>query len=142
MATPFGYNDRVWSKYGAAIAQKLEFNAKTAIEAVHRNPLNARPNSAAVKNHAPTLTSLAQKVVRFAICGMATAGIAGMVAKLVGGNVGDIHHEFATNLIDSAFMVPAGIVVVNRAQEHGYALAYVGYGQLLLNVTDGARGCV
>ena len=126
MATPFGYNDRIWTKYGTAFAEKLQLDAKTAIESVHGNPFNAAPSSAAEKNQAPTVQSLAHKGTRFAICGMATAGIAGMVAKFVGGNAEQIHHEFATNLIDRALMVPAGIVAVNRAQEHGYSLAYVG----------------
>lgn len=126
MATPFGFNDHIWTKYGAAFSEKLQLDAKTAIESAHGNPLNTAQSAAATKNQTPTLHSLAKLGTRFAVCGVATAGIAGMVAKLVGGNAEQIHHEFATNLIDQALMVPAGIVAVNRAQEHGYSLAYVG----------------
>ena len=126
MATPFGFNDYIWKKYGATFAEKLQLDAMTAMEAIHGNPLDTAPTSSPEKYHAPTLVSLAQKGVRFAICGMATAWFAGTVAKLVGGKAEQIHQEFATNLVDSALMVPAGIVAVNRAQEHGYALAYVG----------------
>jgi intracellular sulfur oxidation DsrE/DsrF family protein len=126
MATPMGYNDRVWKKYGAAFAEKLQLDAKTTMEAEQGNPLDRTSGGPSGKGHSPTLASLAKMGVRFAICGMATTGIAGMVAKLVGGHSEQVHHEFAMNLIDNALMVPAGIVAVNRAQEHGYTLAYVG----------------
>lgn len=126
MATPMGYNDSVWKKYGAAFSEKLQLDAKVTLAAMQGNPLDRAPGGPSGKDHSPTLASLAQMGVRFAICGMATAGIAGMVAKVVGGNSDQIHHEFATNLIKNALMVPAGIVAVNRAQEHGYTLAYVG----------------
>ena len=126
MATPLGYNDFVWRKYGAAFAEKLQLDAKTTVEAVQGNPLERASGGPSGKEQTPILASLGQMGVRFAICGMATTGIAGVVAKIVGGNSEQIRDQFATNLIENALMVPAGIVAVNRAQEHGYTLSYVG----------------
>jgi intracellular sulfur oxidation DsrE/DsrF family protein len=39
--------------------------------------------------------------------------------------VDDIFKELTEHLVPNARMVPAGIVAVNRAQEHGYMFAYV-----------------
>ena len=39
-----------------------------------------------------------------------------------GGTADAIYKELAANLIDKARLVPAGIVAVNRAQEHGYSI--------------------
>ncbi|MDE2464087.1 MAG: hypothetical protein KGO02_10280 [Alphaproteobacteria bacterium] len=126
MATPFGYNDHVWAKFGTAFAEKFNLDAKRAIDAVHGNPFGMVSASASAADRAATPAALAQRGVRFAICGMATTAIAGMIAKQTGGSAQQVHHEFVSNLIANALIVPAGIVAVNRAQEHGYALAYAG----------------
>jgi hypothetical protein len=57
---------------------------------------------------------------------MATRAIAGTLAKATGGNTDDIFNELAKNLVPNGHLVPAGILAVNRAQEHGYALASAG----------------
>jgi len=38
----------------------------------------------------------------------------------------DVYKEISANLMPNARLVPAGIVAVDRAQEHGYSIAYVG----------------
>jgi intracellular sulfur oxidation DsrE/DsrF family protein len=42
-----------------------------------------------------------------------------------GGNAKAVDAELRSNLVPGALIVPAGIVAVNRAQEHGYSFAYV-----------------
>src|SRR3546814_19208642 len=72
-----------------------------------------------------TLASLAAKGARFAVCGMATQGMAAQIAKTSGKPAKTIEDELKANLIPGAVIVPAGIVAVDRAQEHGYAFVNV-----------------
>ena len=41
-------------------------------------------------------------------------------SRATNGTTDDIYKELTSNLVANAHMVPAGIVAVNRAQEHGY----------------------
>ncbi|MBW8866203.1 MAG: hypothetical protein JF610_02560, partial [Acidobacteria bacterium] len=53
--------------------------------------------------------------------------LAGYIArKIEGGNAEAIYKELTTNALANVHFVPAGIVAVNRAQEHGYALSHAG----------------
>ena len=45
-----------------------------------------------------------------------------MIAGATGGKADEIYKELAANLIRHARLVPAGIVAMSRAQEHGYAI--------------------
>jgi intracellular sulfur oxidation DsrE/DsrF family protein len=73
-----------------------------------------------------TIGALAQKGVRFAVCAAATKGMAGILADKVGSTADAVFAELTSALIPNGLMVPAGIVTVNRAQEHGYAISYAG----------------
>jgi intracellular sulfur oxidation DsrE/DsrF family protein len=125
-STPFGYNDKIWSKYGAVIAEKLKLSGQRAIRAAHANPLlsAATPEIATDKGNGgeddPTLASLAAKGAHFAVCGAATTQIAKLLAKV--DNAAAIEEELKANLIPGGVLMASGIVAVNRAQEHGYAL--------------------
>ena len=58
---------------------------------------------------------------------MASKDIAVAVAQNVNEDADAILKEFEANLVsDTALMVPAGILIVNRAQEHGYTFSYCG----------------
>jgi hypothetical protein len=126
MSTPIGYNDRIWAKYGDAFAEQLDLKGSQAIAAAHGNPLDAPSPGPSPKDAAATLATLAKTGVRFAVCGMATEGIAGLIAKKTGQKSADVETEFRANLIAGGLIVAAGVVAVNRAQEHGYAFAYAG----------------
>jgi len=134
MATPFGYNDTVWAKHGAAFADKLKLAGEQAIRATKNNPLLSAANDGKAKNDpkskdgddAPvTLATLAAKGARFAVCGVATQGIAAQLAKGSDASAKAIEDELKANLIPGAVIVPAGIVAVDRAQEHGYAFVNI-----------------
>jgi intracellular sulfur oxidation DsrE/DsrF family protein len=56
---------------------------------------------------------------------LATQGIAGQLAGKTG-DAAAIEAELKANLVPGALIVPSGITIVNRAQEHGYAIAYIG----------------
>jgi intracellular sulfur oxidation DsrE/DsrF family protein len=131
MSTPYGYNQAVWAKYGKGLAAKMKLTGDSAKRAATTNPLLA---AAAMLESPPkgmewinqnSLSDLSGKGVRFAVCGLATKAIAGMVAGKTG-NADAIEAEFKSNLVPGALIVPAGISALNRAQEHGYTLAYIG----------------
>jgi len=126
MSTPYGFNDSIWAKYGTSFADKLELKGKEAIQASKANPLNIADEDGPKDADAVTLATLAKKGVHFAVCGMATEAMAGIIAKATKQNADAVKKELIANMVANAVLVPAGIVTVNRAQEHGYAFAYTG----------------
>jgi len=54
------------------------------------------------------------------------SGACAAIAESTGGKADDVYKELADHLVQNSHLVPAGIVAVNRAQERGYSLAYVG----------------
>ncbi len=131
MSTPYGYGDAVWAKYGKAFAGKMGLKDDMAKRAATMNPMLAKapggePPPKGMEWAADgTLSDLAPKGVKFAVCGLATKAIAGMIAGKTG-DAAAIESELKANLVPGAIIVPAGIVAVNRAQEHGYTFAYTG----------------
>jgi hypothetical protein len=114
LATPFAFNDAIWSKYGVALSQSL-------------------PLDGAGSTHPPTgnryrgaLEGLAKRGVHFAVCDMATHHFAGATARATGTDAAVVYKEFVGAVIGNAHLVPAGIVAVNRAQERNYSLAQAG----------------
>jgi len=103
ISTGYGFNNNMWGKYGATLA-----------DAQAKETPKANPSAA-------SLAALSSQGVQFAVCAMATIRIAGMIARAVGGNAEAINKELIANLVSNARMVPAGIVAVNRAQERGYS---------------------
>jgi intracellular sulfur oxidation DsrE/DsrF family protein len=69
--------------------------------------------------------AMLQRGVHLAVCRMATLGLAAMIARHAGGKPDDVYQELVAHLVPHAHIVAAGIVAVNRAQEHGYTFAYV-----------------
>lgn len=130
-STAYGYNNAIWTKYGKRFAGEMKLTGELAKYAATMNPLLAKPTTGGSEPKGmewaagPPLTALAARGVRFAVCGLATEGIAGDLAGK-NGNAKAIEAELRANLVPGAVMVPAGVVAVNRAQEHGYTFAYTG----------------
>jgi intracellular sulfur oxidation DsrE/DsrF family protein len=103
ISTGYACNNEMWAKYGATLA-----------DAQAKETPKANPSAA-------SLAVLSSQGVQFAVCGMATSRIAGMIARAAGGNAEAVNKELIANLVSNARMVPAGIVAVNRAQERGYS---------------------
>lgn len=103
ISTGYGFNNDMWAKYGATLA-----------DAQAKETPKANPS-------ATSLVALSNQGVQFAVCAMATSRIAGMIARAVGGNADAVNKELIANLVSNARMVSAGIVAVNRAQERGYS---------------------
>lgn len=126
LATPFGYADVIWAKYGEQLSRIISFTDPRTALAPAANLYDAKAPVAGLSSRGTTLSSLIKKGARFAVCGAATQALSGMLAKEGHGDAAAIHAELVANLIPNAHLVPAGIVAVNRAQERGYALGYVG----------------
>ena len=63
---------------------------------------------------------------RLAACNLTTHAYTQIIAKETGAEPDAVYKELTTNTIGSAQIVPAGIVAVTRAQEHGYAIVSIG----------------
>jgi hypothetical protein len=122
-STPFGYNDAMWAKYGAPMAAQSKFEDPKSKLAPKANVYKSADYGDLLPNRNVTLDALFKQGVQLAVCSVATAGYAGVIAQAIGGNAGAINSELIANLaLSNARMVPAGIVAVNRAQERGYSL--------------------
>ena len=130
-ATVFAYDDRIWAKYGAEFSKMLKFtDPKTKAAPVRNVYLNDEESDAEKKDkkkeNTATLAALAQKGVHFAVCGLATQGIADHLAGKDKARAADIHAELIAAMIPNGHLTAAGIVALNRTQEHGYAIAHMG----------------
>jgi intracellular sulfur oxidation DsrE/DsrF family protein len=113
-STPFAFNDAMWAKYGAGIAERIAFD----------DPKTSQPPTANV--YGAEAAGLLKHGVRFAVCDMATHALAGVVARKIDGNADSIYKDLVANTVGGCHFVPAGIVGVNRAQERGYSIAHTG----------------
>jgi intracellular sulfur oxidation DsrE/DsrF family protein len=125
-ATSFGYNDAMWTKYGKQFSEQSEFTDPQTKQPPTVN-FYAKPNDGSGDQLSGAMQALIKKGIHFAVCATASRAIATRVAKATGGDTDAIVKEFGANLIcANARFVPAGIVAVNRAQEHGYSLVSPG----------------
>ncbi len=119
-STSFGYNNTLWTKYGKYFSEHAEFVDPKTKEAPKVNfYLSADDTSGQMTS----IDDMVKKGAHFAVCAMSSRAIAGRIANGTGGNVDTIFKEIGGNLVSNARLVPAGIVAVSRAQEHGYTLA-------------------
>ena len=126
-STPFAYNDAMWAKYGAIMAQRSNVIDPATGQPPKINIYNSGSAAAGstLRSAGITLDGLISKGMHVAVCEMATRRIAGAVAQATSaGNA--VYPELVANLIGTAHLVPAGILAVNRAQERGYSFANVG----------------
>lgn len=120
-STSFGYNDAIWAKWGKQLSEQAEFVDPKTKEAPKVNFYGAAGDSGQL---AGTMDAVIKKGLQFGVCSMSTRGIATRIAKANGLEVDAVVKEISSNLISNARMVPAGIVAVNRAQEHGYSFLF------------------
>ena len=125
-STTFAYNDAMWAKYGATLSERANGFVDPRTKQVPTNNIymNAGSGEGPANRGAP-LDVLLKRGVRLAVCTLSTRAAATAIAQKSGAKVDDVFKELTSHLVPNARMVPAGIVAVNRAQEHGYAFAYV-----------------
>jgi intracellular sulfur oxidation DsrE/DsrF family protein len=127
-ATLFAYSDAFWSKYGALVQQitSFTFNDPKTGQPPTINVFNATGYGGALTNLGWTVDSLLNRGMRIAVCEISTRGYVNAIASSTGSTPDSILKEMTADLVRSARLVPAGILAVNRAQEHGYTLASAG----------------
>lgn len=125
-STGFGFNDVFWSKYGAGMAARYKVSDPITKSTPLVNIYNAADRAAKLPTNGLTFAALAGMGGRFAICSVASRKLAAALAADTGGTADSIYAEMTANMITNARMAPAGIVALNRAQEHHYALCYAG----------------
>ena len=125
-STGFGFTDTFWSKYSAGLAKRYKVTDPVTKSEAAINIYNAADRASMLPTNGLTFDALARMGGRFAICSVASRKLAAALAADMGGSADAIYAEMTANMIASARMAPAGIVAVNRAQEHHYALCYAG----------------
>jgi intracellular sulfur oxidation DsrE/DsrF family protein len=118
-ATPFAFNDAMWKKYGVKISELASFVDPRTKQAPSTNLYNIP--EVGLPNKGTSIDALIARGAQFAVCQMATQGLADPLAAAVGGDADNVFKELSANLVGNSHLVPAGIVAVNRAQERGYA---------------------
>jgi len=125
-STSFGYNDAMWAKYGKAFSDQSGFTDPKTKQAPTVN-LYAAADDGSGDTLSGAMQGLIKKGAHFGVCASATRAIAGRIAKASSGDTDAIVKELGANLVcPNARLVPAGIVAVNRAQEHSYSLVSPG----------------
>jgi len=112
-ATPYGYTDPIWSKYGRPISERNKV----------LDPKTNQPPT--VNLQRDRLEPLIKRGLRLAVCNQSSRGYAGAIAMAMGLKQDEVFEEMKANLLPNARLVPAGIVAINRAQERGFSLASV-----------------
>jgi len=121
-STPFGYGDALWEKYGELLNRRMNLTdpATNATPVRNINNISGGPFSGA------TIDAMVARGVRFAICAMATRGMAGLIAGETGQQTDAVFNEIVAGAIPNARFVPAGVMGATRAQEYGYSLLSAG----------------
>lgn len=120
-STPYAYNDAVWTKYSKAMPPMIALDDPRTKQRATVNLYNVAAYSDG-SNMGTTIDDVLKKGVHFAVCQLATKYFAGLLAKENGGSAEAAYSELTSNLVGNSHMVAAGIVAVNRAQEHGFTL--------------------
>jgi intracellular sulfur oxidation DsrE/DsrF family protein len=126
-STSFAFTDAMWAKYGAALSERAgNFVDPKTKQVPTSNVYMTGGYGDALRNRNVTIDAMAKRGVRFAVCAMATRAAAQLIAQKTGaGNADAVFKELTENLVPNGHMVPAGIVAVNRSQEHGYSFVHV-----------------
>jgi hypothetical protein len=125
-ATVFAYNDAIWTKYGATISQRINFDDPQTQQPAKINVYNSASHGAALPSLGNTLETVLKRGVHLAVCQVATRLFSGGLAQASGGTAEAVYNEVVGNLVANSHVVPSGIVAINRAQERGYTFASVG----------------
>jgi intracellular sulfur oxidation DsrE/DsrF family protein len=121
-ATAFGFNDAMWAKYAKAMNATAQLTDPKTNQPPTTNLFYSVDYGTALPNLGSTIQDLVKQGTRFAICGMATRGLAGGIASETNGDADSIYKELVANTVPNSHMVTAGVLAVNRAQEYGYTL--------------------
>ena len=126
MVTILAGLDAIWAKYGKLLPPFAAMDDPKTNQRPAFNLLNTPGYGLTLPNFGTTIDDLTKRGVHVAVCQRATSFFAGMFAKASGSTDSAVYAELTGNMVDNSHLAAAGIVAVNRAQEHGYTLASAG----------------
>ncbi len=127
LSTLFAFNDAIWAKYATPMTARTNFMDPKTKQPPTLNLYNSAAYGPALNNRGNTLDSLIKRGIHMAVCQVSTRGNAATMAAASGATANAVYNEMVANLMTrNAHMVPAGVVAVSRAQEHGYTLISAG----------------
>ena len=112
-ATPYGYGDALWAKYGAILS-------RGATPTPTANPMNSDNEL----NGGNTIDEFVKLGGHFAICNRSTRRWSQTIAKETNQKPEDVYAEIQAGLVPNGRLVPAGVVAATRAQEYGYSYLF------------------
>ena len=124
-ATPLGYKDPAWAKYGEIFSAVMGLKDPQTGEAFKVNPANLAGRMD-LDNGGDTVDKMTGRGVQFALCNAATRWYAGYIAGETGGDAGEIYDMFVEAAVPNSRFIAAGVFGTTRAQEYGYSLLYAG----------------
>jgi intracellular sulfur oxidation DsrE/DsrF family protein len=107
-AAAFGFTHAMWEKYSVSLSNWAKFV----------DPKTSQPPTTNARQ--TQMNALAKLGVQFSICDRASHNISRSIARRVDGKADEIYAQLIANRVDNPHQVPAGIIALNRAQEHGY----------------------
>jgi len=112
----------MWAKYGKTMNTTVQLTNPNTKQPPTTNLFYSVDYGAALPNLGSTIEALIKQGTRFAVCGMASRGLADSIAADAGGDADAVYKELIANTIPNSRVVSAGVLAVNRAQEYGYTL--------------------
>jgi intracellular sulfur oxidation DsrE/DsrF family protein len=107
-AAAFAFTHAMWEKYSVSLSNWAKFV----------DPKTSQPPT--VNARQTQMNALAKLGVHFSVCDRASHNISRSIARRVDGKADEIYAQLIANRVDNPHQVPAGIIAINRAQEHGY----------------------
>jgi len=111
---PFAFADGMWAKYGRMFSERMAFVDPKTHEAPTTNVYGAQ------------IAKLVSQGVHLAVCNLTTRAYSKIIADATHADEEAIYKELTGHTLGNSHFVPAGVVAVTRAQEHGYVLVSVG----------------
>ncbi|MHB1096449.1 MAG: hypothetical protein ACYC3F_09760 [Gemmatimonadaceae bacterium] len=122
-ATELAFSNDIWRKYDVLRSQKYK-HPDTGKLVKGGNVFRSGSTTPKSMSDAFTVDGLARRGVHFAVCGVATRGLASQIAgpKASRDAVEDIMDELVAALPANAHLMASGILAAQRAGEYGYTV--------------------
>ncbi|MDQ6829604.1 MAG: Tat (twin-arginine translocation) pathway signal sequence containing protein [Gemmatimonadota bacterium] len=122
-AIALAFNDATWTKYKLGEFFKVD-DPQTKTPALKNPFVVVTEGDAAAKES--TVSVLQGRGVSFLVCNNTLLKRSALLAKARGEDAMAIHEDLKKGLLPGIYLVPAAMVALNRAQEHGCSYAFVG----------------
>ena len=123
MAVPLALNDAMWHKY--KLGEFFKITDKTTKAPATRNVFShVTPGDMPIPGVG--VQELMARGVIFTACNMSLTAMSGITAGAAGLPAANAYKEWMANLIPGVVLVPAGVLAVNRAQEHHCTYCFAG----------------